>query len=151
MDVSDNIIESDVIPPKNVVRHDEDDPYLVVAADKGTATFSDLANSVSEEYNFWLGDALRIRWLNGYDHKAMGITAKGGWESVKRHFREMGIDCQSTDFTAIGVGDMAGDVFGNGMLLSKHIRLQAAFNHLHIFIDPNPDSAKKLERKRSFV
>ncbi|CAM3635568.1 NAD-glutamate dehydrogenase [Vibrio aquimaris] len=151
LDVSDNIIEGEVIPPKSVVRHDEDDPYLVVAADKGTATFSDLANSVSEEYNFWLGDAFASGGSNGYDHKAMGITAKGGWESVKRHFREMGIDCQSTDFTAIGVGDMAGDVFGNGMLLSKHIRLQAAFNHLHIFIDPNPDSAKSWkERDRLF-
>ncbi|NOI31584.1 NAD-glutamate dehydrogenase [Vibrio coralliilyticus] len=151
LDVSDNIIEGEVIPPKSVVRHDEDDPYLVVAADKGTATFSDLANSVSDEYNFWLGDAFASGGSNGYDHKAMGITAKGGWESVKRHFREMGINCQTTDFTAIGVGDMAGDVFGNGMLLSKHIRLQAAFNHMHIFIDPNPDSAKSWkERDRLF-
>lgn len=151
LDVSDNIIDGEVSHPQNVVRHDEDDPYLVVAADKGTATFSDLANSVSEEYNFWLGDAFASGGSNGYDHKAMGITAKGGWESVKRHFREMGINCQTTDFTAIGVGDMAGDVFGNGMLLSKHIRLQAAFNHLHIFIDPNPDSAKGWkERDRLF-
>ncbi|MDN3697751.1 NAD-glutamate dehydrogenase [Vibrio cortegadensis] len=147
LDVSDNIIEGEVSPPKNVVRHDEDDPYLVVAADKGTATFSDLANSVSEEYNFWLGDAFASGGSNGYDHKAMGITAKGGWESVKRHFREMGIDCQQTDFTAIGVGDMAGDVFGNGMLLSKHIRMQAAFNHMHIFIDPNPESAPSWEER----
>ncbi|OIQ26372.1 NAD-glutamate dehydrogenase [uncultured Vibrio sp.] len=151
LDVSDNVMDDAVIPPKNVVRHDEDDPYLVVAADKGTATFSDLANSVSEEYNFWLGDAFASGGSNGYDHKAMGITAKGGWESVKRHFREMGINCQTTDFTVIGVGDMAGDVFGNGMLLSKHIRLQAAFNHMHIFIDPNPDSAKSWkERDRLF-
>ncbi|MEZ8580290.1 NAD-glutamate dehydrogenase [Vibrio splendidus] len=151
LDVSDNIIEGEVIPPKSVVRHDEDDPYLVVAADKGTATFSDLANSVSDEYNFWLGDAFASGGSNGYDHKAMGITAKGGWESVKRHFREMGINCQTTDFTAIGVGDMAGDVFGNGMLLSKHIRMQAAFNHMHIFIDPNPESASSwLERERLF-
>ncbi|MDN3610070.1 NAD-glutamate dehydrogenase [Vibrio ostreicida] len=151
LDVSDNILEGEVIPPKNVVRHDEDDSYLVVAADKGTATFSDLANSVSDEYNFWLGDAFASGGSNGYDHKAMGITAKGGWESVKRHFREMGIDCQTTDFTAMGVGDMAGDVFGNGMLLSKHIRLQAAFNHMHIFIDPNPDSASSWkERDRLF-
>ncbi|MGR6839678.1 NAD-glutamate dehydrogenase [Aliivibrio wodanis] len=140
LDVSDNIIEGEVTPPQNVVRHDDDDPYLVVAADKGTATFSDLANSVSEEYNFWLGDAFASGGSNGYDHKAMGITAKGAWESVKRHFREMGIDCQTTDFTVAGVGDMAGDVFGNGMLLSKHIRLQAAFNHMHIFIDPNPNA-----------
>ncbi|MDF2152140.1 NAD-glutamate dehydrogenase [Vibrio sp. CAU 1672] len=147
LDVADNIIEGEVIPPKSVVRHDEDDPYLVVAADKGTATFSDLANSVSDEYNFWLGDAFASGGSNGYDHKAMGITAKGGWESVKRHFREMGIDCQTTDFTAIGIGDMAGDVFGNGMLLSKHIRLQAAFNHMHIFIDPNPDSATSWEER----
>ncbi|OIN25811.1 NAD-glutamate dehydrogenase [Vibrio barjaei] len=152
LDVSDNIIEGEIIPPKSVVRHDEDDPYLVVAADKGTATFSDLANSVSDEYNFWLGDAFASGGSNGYDHKAMGITAKGGWESVKRHFREMGIDCQNEDFTAIGVGDMAGDVFGNGMLLSKHIKLQAAFNHMHIFIDPNPQSSAKSweERKRLF-
>ncbi|MFA0132782.1 NAD-glutamate dehydrogenase [Vibrio splendidus] len=151
LDVSDNIIEGEVIPPKSVVRHDEDDPYLVVAADKGTATFSDLANSVSDEYNFWLGDAFASGGSNGYDHKAMGITAKGGWESVKRHFREMGINCQTTDFTAIGVGDMAGDVFGNGMLLSKHIRMQAAFNHMHIFIDPNPESALSwVERERLF-
>ncbi|MFV0575343.1 MAG: NAD-glutamate dehydrogenase [Vibrio sp.] len=151
LDVSDNIIEGKVVPPVNVVRHDIDDPYLVVAADKGTATFSDLANSVSAEYNFWLGDAFASGGSNGYDHKAMGITAKGGWESVKRHFREMGIDCQTTDFTCIGIGDMAGDVFGNGMLLSKHIRLQAAFNHMHIFIDPNPDSARSWqERDRLF-
>ncbi|MZI93267.1 NAD-glutamate dehydrogenase [Vibrio sp. CAIM 722] len=151
LDVSDNIVEGEIVPPKNVVRHDEDDPYLVVAADKGTATFSDLANSVSQEYNFWLGDAFASGGSNGYDHKAMGITAKGGWESVKRHFREMGIDCQTTDFTAIGVGDMAGDVFGNGMLLSKHTQLQAAFNHINIFIDPNPDAAASWqERDRLF-
>ena len=151
LDVSDNIIEGEVIPPKSVVRHDEDDPYLVVAADKGTATFSDLANSVAAEYNFWLGDAFASGGSNGYDHKAMGITAKGGWESVKRHFREMGINCQTTDFTAVAIGDMAGDVFGNGMLLSKHIRLQVAFNHLHIFVDPNPDAAASYpERERLF-
>lgn len=151
LDVSDNIIEGEVIPPANVVRHDEDDPYLVVAADKGTATFSDLANSVSAEYNFWLGDAFASGGSNGYDHKAMGITAKGGWESVKRHFREMGINCQTTDFTAIGIGDMAGDVFGNGMLLSKHTQMVAAFNHMHIFIDPTPDSASSWqERERLF-
>ncbi|EGU39511.1 NAD-specific glutamate dehydrogenase [Vibrio ichthyoenteri ATCC 700023] len=151
LDVSDNIIEGEVIPPVNVVRHDEDDPYLVVAADKGTATFSDLANSVSAEYNFWLGDAFASGGSNGYDHKAMGITAKGGWESVKRHFREMGINCQTTDFTAIGIGDMAGDVFGNGMLLSKHTQMVAAFNHMHIFIDPTPDAAESWqERERLF-
>lgn len=151
LDVSDNIIDGSVVNPTNVVCHDEDDPYLVVAADKGTATFSDLANSVSEEYNFWLGDAFASGGSNGYDHKAMGITAKGGWESVKRHFREMGINCQTTDFTCVGIGDMAGDVFGNGMLLSKHICLQAAFNHLHIFIDPTPDPARSWkERDRLF-
>ena len=139
------------MPPKNVVRHDEDDAYLVVAADKGTATFSDVANAISEEYNFWMGDAFASGGSVGYDHKAMGITAKGAWESVKRHFREMEIDCQSTDFTCIAIGDMAGDVFGNGMLLSKHIRLQAAFNHMHIFIDPNPDAASSyVERERLF-
>ncbi|PNH88351.1 NAD-glutamate dehydrogenase [Vibrio diazotrophicus] len=147
LDVTDNIVEGDLVAPVSVVRHDEDDPYLVVAADKGTATFSDLANSVSAEYNFWLGDAFASGGSNGYDHKAMGITAKGGWESVKRHFREIGIDCQTTDFTAVGIGDMAGDVFGNGMLLSKHIRLQCAFNHLHIFIDPTPDAASSWEER----
>ncbi|EKO3772035.1 NAD-glutamate dehydrogenase [Vibrio metschnikovii] len=151
LDVTDNIIEGEIVPPRNVVRHDEDDPYLVVAADKGTATFSDLANSVSADYQFWLGDAFASGGSNGYDHKAMGITARGGWESVKRHFRELGINCQTTDFTAVGIGDMAGDVFGNGMLLSQHIRLQAAFNHLHIFIDPSPDAQTSWqERQRLF-
>lgn len=151
LDITDNIVAGEVVHPDNVVRLDENDPYLVVAADKGTATFSDIANSISEEYNFWLGDAFASGGSVGYDHKGMGITAKGAWESVKRHFREMDIDCQTTDFTVVGVGDMAGDVFGNGMLLSKHIRLQAAFNHLHIFIDPNPDAAKTYkERERLF-
>ena len=152
LDVTDNILEGQLVAPEQTVRHDDDDPYLVVAADKGTATFSDLANAVSDEYQFWLGDAFASGGSNGYDHKAMGITAKGAWESVKRHFREMGINCQTTDFTVIGVGDMAGDVFGNGMLLSKHIRLQAAFNHMHIFIDPNPDAAASwAERDRLFA
>ena len=151
LDITDNIVDGEVIPPENVVRLDEDDAYLVVAADKGTATFSDIANAISEEYNFWLGDAFASGGSVGYDHKAMGITAKGAWESVKRHFREMDIDCQSTDFTCIGIGDMAGDVFGNGMLLSKHICLQAAFNHMHIFIDPTPNSAQTYkERERLF-
>ncbi len=151
LDITDNIIAGEVVPPKDVVRLDEDDAYLVVAADKGTATFSDIANGISDEYDFWLGDAFASGGSVGYDHKGMGITAKGAWESVKRHFREMDIDCQSTDFTVVGVGDMAGDVFGNGMLLSKHIRLQAAFNHLHIFIDPNPDAASTyVERDRLF-
>ncbi|SCA55825.1 NAD-specific glutamate dehydrogenase [Candidatus Terasakiella magnetica] len=151
LDLTDNYISGKVIPPQQVIRHDDDDPYLVVAADKGTATFSDIANRVSEEYGHWLGDAFASGGSVGYDHKKMGITAKGAWESVKRHFREIGKDIQTQDFTAVGVGDMGGDVFGNGMLLSKHIRLVAAFNHMHIFIDPNPDSAKSWEeRKRLF-
>ncbi|MBY0417979.1 MAG: NAD-glutamate dehydrogenase, partial [Pararheinheimera sp.] len=151
LDITDNIVQGQVVPPKSVVRLDEDDPYLVVAADKGTATFSDIANAISAEYNHWLGDAFASGGSNGYDHKGMGITARGGWESVKRHFREVGIDCQTTDFTCVGIGDMAGDVFGNGMLLSKHIRLQVAFNHMHIFVDPNPDAAKTfVERERMF-
>ena len=151
LDITDNIVAGEIVPPNNVVRYDEDDPYLVVAADKGTATFSDIANEISQAYNFWLGDAFASGGSVGYDHKKMGITAKGAWESVKRHFREMDIDCQTTDFTCVGVGDMAGDVFGNGMLLSKHICLQAAFNHLHIFIDPTPDAASSYkERKRLF-
>ncbi|MCL1078491.1 NAD-glutamate dehydrogenase [Parashewanella spongiae] len=151
LDISDNIINGEVVPPVDVVRHDEDDAYLVVAADKGTATFSDIANEIAEEYGFWLGDAFASGGSNGYDHKKMGITARGAWESVKRHFREFGIDCQSTDFTCIAIGDMGGDVFGNGMLLSRHIRLQAAFNHMHIFIDPNPDAETSyVERERLF-
>ncbi|MDP4528570.1 NAD-glutamate dehydrogenase [Alkalimonas delamerensis] len=151
LDVTDNIVKGEIVPPSDVVRLDEDDPYLVVAADKGTATFSDISNSISEEYGFWMGDAFASGGSNGYDHKGMGITARGAWESVKRHFREIGIDCQSTDFTCVAIGDMAGDVFGNGMLLSKHIRLQAAFNHMHIFIDPNPDAASSYkERERMF-
>lgn len=151
LDITDNIIQGEIVPPKDVTRHDEDDAYLVVAADKGTATFSDIANGIANEYNFWLGDAFASGGSVGYDHKKMGITAKGAWESVKRHFREMDIDCQSTDFTVVAVGDMAGDVFGNGMLLSKHIRLQVAFNHMHIFVDPTPDSATSYpERERLF-
>lgn len=151
LDITDNIVQGAIVPPTDVVRLDEDDPYLVVAADKGTATFSDISNGISEEYNFWLGDAFASGGSNGYDHKKMGITARGGWESVKRHFREIGIDCQSSDFTCVGIGDMAGDVFGNGMLLSKHTRLQVAFNHMHIFIDPNPDAASSFkERERLF-
>ncbi|MGL4898510.1 MAG: NAD-glutamate dehydrogenase, partial [Shewanella sp.] len=152
LDITDNIINGEIVHPLDVVRHDEDDPYLVVAADKGTATFSDIANAISLEYGFWLGDAFASGGSNGYDHKKMGITAKGGWESVKRHFRELGIDCQTTDFTCLGIGDMAGDVFGNGMLLSKHTKLVAAFNHMHIFIDPNPDVAASFaERARLFA
>ena len=152
LDLTDNLKGSTVIPPKDVVRHDGDDPYLVVAADKGTATFSDIANGVSLKYNFWLGDAFASGGSAGYDHKKMGITARGAWESVKRHFRELNRHIQSEDFAVIGVGDMSGDVFGNGMLLSPHIRLQAAFNHLHIFLDPDPDTKASLsERARLFA
>jgi glutamate dehydrogenase len=134
------------------VRHDGDDPYLVVAADKGTATFSDIANGIAQSYGFWLGDAFASGGSVGYDHKAMGITARGAWESVKRHFRELGLDTQTEDFTVAGVGDMSGDVFGNGMLLSEHIRLVAAFDHRHIFLDPSPDPAASLaERARLFT
>ncbi len=151
LDITDNIKGKKIVAPENVVRHDEDDPYLVVAADKGTATFSDIANGISEERGFWLGDAFASGGSAGYDHKGMGITAKGAWESVKRHFRELGVDCQAEDFSVVGIGDMMGDVFGNGMLLSKHICLKAAFNHLHIFLDPNPDSASSWqERDRLF-
>ena len=151
LDITDNIRGPKIVPPKNVIRRDGDDPYLVVAADKGTATFSDIANAVSLDYGHWLGDAFASGGSQGYDHKKMGITARGAWESVKRHFREMDKDIQKQDFTVAGVGDMAGDVFGNGMLLSKHIKLLAAYNHLHIFVDPDPDSAKSyVERKRLF-
>ena len=151
LDITDNLKGDKVIPPKEVARHEPDDPYLVVAADKGTATFSDIANGVSQDYGFWLDDAFASGGSAGYDHKAMGITARGAWESVKRHFREIGKNIQEEDFTCIGVGDMGGDVFGNGMLLSKHIKLVGAFNHLHIFIDPDPDPAATWkERKRLF-
>jgi len=152
LDITDNIAGPDLIPPTDVVRYDEDDPYLVVAADKGTATFSDIANGVSQDYGFWLDDAFASGGSAGYDHKKMGITARGAWESVKRHFRELGHNTQAQDFTVVGCGDMSGDVFGNGMLLSEHIRLLGAFNHLHIFIDPEPDAAKSFkERKRLFA
>ncbi len=152
LDITDNLdAAGKVVAPANVVRWDQDDPYLVVAADKGTATFSDIANSVSADYGFWLGDAFASGGSVGYDHKAMGITARGAWEAVKRHFREMGKDIQSEPFTVAGVGDMSGDVFGNGMLLSKAIKLVAAFDHRDIFLDPNPDPAKSwAERKRVF-
>ena len=151
LDITDNIVDGTIVPPADVVRHDADDPYLVVAADKGTATFSDIANGISAEHGFWLGDAFASGGSVGYDHKGMGITARGGWESVKRHFRAMGRDSQTQDFTCVGVGDMSGDVFGNGMLLSKHIRLLAAFDHRHIFLDPNPDAARSfVERERLF-
>ena len=147
LDVTDNRAGEAIVPPPDVRRHDEDDPYLVVAADKGTATFSDIANAVSAEYGFWLGDAFASGGSAGYDHKKMGITARGAWESVKRHFRELGVDTQTTPFSVIGVGDMSGDVFGNGMLLSKYIRLLAAFDHRHIFIDPDPDPARSWEER----
>jgi glutamate dehydrogenase len=152
LDLTDNIgPDGAVIPPQSVVRHDDDDPYLVVAADKGTATFSDIANGIAERRGFWLGDAFASGGSHGYDHKKMGITAKGAWEAVKRHFREMGRDVQSEPFTCVGIGDMSGDVFGNGMLLSKQTRLLAAFDHRHLFIDPEPDPAKSwAERKRLF-
>ncbi len=151
LDITDNLKGDELLPPREVVRLDGDDPYLVVAADKGTATFSDIANAISVEHGFWLGDAFASGGSNGYDHKGMGITARGAWESVKRHFRELGTDTQNEDFTVVGIGDMAGDVFGNGMLLSRHVRLKAAFNHLHIFLDPNPDAEQSYaERERLF-
>ncbi|WP_328611933.1 NAD-glutamate dehydrogenase [Amycolatopsis sp. NBC_00345] len=151
LDLTDNRVEGREVPAPDVVRHDADDSYLVVAADKGTAKFSDIANEVSAQYGFWLGDAFASGGSVGYDHKAMGITAKGAWESVKRHFRELGTDTQTEDFTVVGIGDMMGDVFGNGMLLSEHIRLVAAFNHMHVFLDPNPDAASSYaERRRLF-
>ena len=165
LDLTDNLVKGKVVPPRQVVRHDPDDSYLVVAADKGTATFSDYANAISAEYGHWLGDAFASGGSVGYDHKKMGITAKGVWESVKRHFREItggsagngaphagGINTQTSDFTVAGIGDMSGDVFGNGMLLSRHIRLVAAFDHRHIFLDPNPDAANSFkERERMFA
>lgn len=151
LDITDNLISGKVVAPKNTVCYDFDDPYLVVAADKGTATFSDYANEMSSKYNFWLGDAFASGGSAGYDHKKMGITARGAWESAKRHFRHLNIDIQTQEFSVIGIGDMAGDVFGNGMLLSKYIRLLAAFNHQHIFLDPNPNAATSFfERERLF-
>lgn len=151
LDLTDNMVEGKVVHPPEMVRRDGDDTYLVVAADKGTATFSDIANGIAADYNFWLGDGFASGGSNGYDHKAMGITARGAWVSVQRHFREQGIDVQEQDFTVLGIGDMAGDVFGNGMLQSRHICLVAAFNHRHIFIDPNPEPAAGFrERQRLF-
>ncbi|MGH8712657.1 MAG: NAD-glutamate dehydrogenase, partial [Casimicrobiaceae bacterium] len=151
LDITDTIASDKVVVPRDVVRHDGDDPYLVVAADKGTATFSDIANGIAEEYGFWLGDAYASGGSEGYDHKAIAITARGAWETVKRHFRELGIDIQARDFICVGVGDMSGDVFGNGMLRSPHTRLLAAFDHRHIFLDPDPDPASSFkERQRLF-
>jgi glutamate dehydrogenase len=152
LDITDNRVDGKVVAPADVVRYDDDDPYLVVAADKGTATFSDLANSIAKEYGFWLDDAFASGGSAGYDHKKMGITARGAWESVKQLFRETGVDTQSTDFTVVGIGDMSGDVFGNGMLLSRHIRLVGAFNHLHVLLDPDPDPEVSFaERERLFA
>ncbi len=152
LDLTDNIVgtgdQATVVAPQRVVRHDGDDTYLVVAADKGTATFSDIANAVATSYGFWLGDAFASGGSVGYDHKAMGITARGAWESVKRHFRELGVDTQSQEHTVAGVGDMSGDVFGNGMLLSRHTRLVAAFDHRHVFLDPAPDAATSFDERR---
>jgi glutamate dehydrogenase len=152
LDVTDNLVAGEVVAPPDVIRYDADDPYLVVAADKGTATFSDIANSIAVSSGFWLGDAFASGGSVGYDHKAMGITARGAWESVRRHFREMGVDCQTEEVTCVGIGDMSGDVFGNGMLLSKHLKLIAAFDHRHVFVDPTPDTAISWqERARLFA
>ncbi len=148
LDITDNLVDGQIVPPADVVRRDGDDPYLVVAADKGTATFSDLANSIAAEYHFWLGDAFASGGSAGYDHKVMGITARGAWESVLRHFREIDLNPQKDEFTAVGIGDMSGDVFGNGMLLSNHMKLIAAFDHRDIFIDPTPDPSKSFEERR---
>lgn len=151
LDITDNLKDGALVPPVNVVRHDDDDPYLVVAADKGTATFSDIANGIAIDYGFWLGDAFASGGSAGYDHKKMGITAKGAWVGVQRHFRERGINVQEDSITVVGVGDMAGDVFGNGLLMSDKLQLVAAFNHMHIFIDPNPNPATSfVERQRLF-
>jgi glutamate dehydrogenase len=152
LELTDNLVDGAVVPPSGMVRYDGDDPYLVVAADKGTATFSDIANQISLDRDFWLADAFASGGSAGYDHKAMGITARGAWVSVQRHFREMGLDPQTTDFTCVGIGDMSGDVFGNGMLLSKHTKLVAAFDHRHVFVDPDPDPDRSWnERARLFA
>ncbi len=152
LDLTDNVVEGQVVHPPGVRCHDGDDPYLVVAADKGTATFSDIANGVAAEYSFWLGDAFASGGSNGYDHKAMAITARGAWVSVQRHFAERGVDVQKEPVSVLGIGDMSGDVFGNGMLLSRSIKLLAAFNHRHIFLDPSPDAEKSFtERQRLFA
>lgn len=152
LDVTDNLVDGNVVPPNDVIRYDDDDPYLVVAADKGTASFSDIANKIAVDHGFWLGDAFASGGSTGYDHKKMGITARGAWVSAERHFQGLGFNVNDTEISVVGIGDMAGDVFGNGVLLSKHLKLVCAFNHLHIFIDPNPDVAKSFEeRKRLFA
>ena len=151
LDLTDNVVGGEVVHPPDIVIYDGDDPYLVVAADKGTATFSDIANDIAVEYDFWLGDAFASGGSHGYDHKAMGITARGAWESVRRHARVMGKDVDTDELTVVGIGDMSGDVFGNGMLLSSRIRLVAAFDHRHVFLDPDPDPATAYaERRRLF-
>ena len=152
LDITDNLVDGTVVHPHHVRIHDADDPYLVVAADKGTATFSDTANDVSIDYGFWLGDAFASGGSQGYDHKVLGITARGAWESVKRHFREIGIDVMTEPFTVVGIGDMSGDVFGNGMLYTPQIKLVCAFDHRHVFVDPDPDPATSFaERRRLFT
>jgi glutamate dehydrogenase len=148
LDLTDNRVDGAVVPPPRVVRHDGDDSYLVVAADKGTASFSDVANAVAHSHGFWLDDAFASGGSAGYDHKAMGITARGAWESVERHFRELGLDTRTEPFTAVGIGDMSGDVFGNGVLLSPHLRLVAAFDHRHVFLDPDPTPATSYAERR---
>src|SRR3954470_24989695 len=142
------MVDGEVAHPPAVFTYDGDDPYLVVAADKGTATYSDLANSIAAEYGFWLGDAFASGGSSGYDHKKMGITAKGAWESVRRHFRNLGVDAEAASISVVGIGDMSGDVFGNGMLLSPHLQLVAAFDHRHIFLDPNPDPMSSWDERR---
>ena len=151
LDITDNLVDGKVVPPNQVVRYDDDDPYLVVAADKGTAAFSDVANEIALERGFWLGDAFASGGEHGYDHKAMGITARGAWESVRRHFRHLGLDPDRDDFTVAGIGDMSGDVFGNAMLLSEHIQLVAAFDHRHVFLDPDPDAAESFGERQAAV
>ena len=151
LDITDNLVDGEIVAAARRRPARRRRPYLVVAADKGTATFSDIANGVAKDYGFWLGDAFASGGSVGYDHKAMGITARGAWESVKRHFRELGIDCQTEDFTVVGIGDMSGDVFGNGMLCSEHIRLVAAFDHRHIFLDPDPDAAASYAERQAAV
>src|SRR5438445_306914 len=151
LDLTDNLVAGRVVHPRGLVIHDEEDAYLVVAADKGTATFSDVANLLAAEYGFWLGDAFASGGTHGYDHKALGITARGVWECVRTHFRELGVDADTAPLTVAGIGDMGGDVFGNGLLRSPHLRLRAAFNHVHVFLDPSPDAARSFaERERLF-
>ena len=152
LDLTDNLVDGAVVPPTDVVRHDGDDPYLVVAADKGTAAFSDVANDLAAEYGYWLGDAFASGGSSGYDHKEMGITSRGAWISVRAHFRAMGIDADTAELTVVGIGDMSGDVFGNGMLRSRHLKLVGAFDHRHVFLDPDPDpEASFAERARLFA